>query len=219
MSLTIHTNSGLSMLMQSAIAAAKTITAATNADPGVFTSATHGYSDGDLILLQVEGMTEVNERVFQVYASDATTFKLEDVDGASGIDTTGFGVFISGTAKKLTMGTSVVGVQDFSPSGGEPKYLDTTTVHDLNDRQIVSGASAMSYSLTLQWDPANAAQVAMLAAYKAAAAKAFKITWPNGRTVMFYGTVGFSGMPGGGKQAVTTVTCGIALEADPTFGS
>lgn len=219
MSLTIHTNSGLAMLMQSAIAAAKTITAATNADPGVFTSVAHGYSDGDIILLEVEGMPELNQRLFQVYAKATDTFQLEDVDGASGIDTTNLGTFISGTAKKLTMGTSIVGVQDYNPAGGDPKMLDTTTVHDLNDRQIVNGASAMSYGLAMQWDPANAAQQAMLAAYKAATPKGFKITWPNGRTCMFYGTVGFTGMPGGGKQGVTTTNCAIALEADPTYGS
>lgn len=219
MSLTIHTNSSLAMLMQSAIAAAKTITAATNADPGVFTSVAHGYADGDIILLEVDGMPELNQRLFQVYAKATDTFQLEDVDGASGIDTTSLGTFLSGTAKKLTMGTSVVGVQDFNPSGGDPKMTDTTTVHDINDRQMVNGASAMSYGLTMQWDPANAGQQAMLAAYKAAASRGFKITWPNGRTCMFYGTVGFTGMPGGGKQAVTTTTCAVALEADPTYGS
>ncbi len=218
MSLTIHTNSGLAMLMQSAIASAKVITAATNADPGVFTSTTHGYNDGDIILLEVEGMPELNQRLFQVYAKATDTFQLEDIDGASGIDTTDMGTFISGTAKKITFGISVTGVQDYSPSGGEAKMLDTTTVNDINDRQIVNGASAMEYKLVIQWDPANAAQQAMLAAYKAAAARGFKITWPNGRTVMFYGTVGFSGMPGGGKQGVTTTTCAIALEADPTYG-
>lgn len=219
MSLTIHKNAGLAMLMQSAIAAAKTITAVTNADPGVFTSVAHGYADGDIILLEVEGMPELNERLFQVYAKATDTFQLEDVDGASGIDTTSLGTFISGTAKKLTMGTSIVGVQDYNPSGGEPKMLDTTTVHDLTDRQIINGASPMAYSLVMQWDPANTAQAAMLAAYKAASPRGFKITWPNGRTCMFYGTVGFSGMPGGGKQGVTTTTCAIALEADPTYGS
>ena len=219
MALTIHKNSGLAMLMQSAIAAPKTITIATNADPGVFTSTAHGYNDGDIILLEIDGMPDLNERLFQVYAKATDTFQLEDVDGISGIDTTSLGTFISGTAKKLTMGISIVGVQEFAPSGGEPKYLDTTTVHDLNDRQVVNGSTAMSYSLTFQWDPANAAQAAMLAAFKASAQRGFKITWPNGRTCMFYGTVGFSGMPGGGNQGITTTTAGVALEADPTYGS
>ena len=219
MSLTIHKNAGLAMLMQSAIAAPKVITAATNADPGVFTNTGHGYNDGDIILIEIDGMPDLNERLFQVYAKATDTFQLEDVDGASGIDTTSLGTFISGTAKKITLGISIVGVQEFAPSGGEPKYLDTTTVHDINDRQVINGATAMAYGLTFQWDPANAGQAAMLAAYKAAAARGFKITWPNGRTCMFYGTVGFAGMPGGGKQGVTTTTASVALEADPTYGS
>ena len=93
--MTIHYNSGLAMLMQSAIAAAKTITAATNAAPGVFTSTAHGYTDGDHILLEVEGMPTLNKRVFQVYASATNTFQLEGIDGASGIDTTLLGAAAS----------------------------------------------------------------------------------------------------------------------------
>lgn len=219
MALTIHKNAGLAMLMQSAIGSPIVIATVTNADPGVLGSVGHGLVDGDIILFKNDGMPELNDRLFQVYAKTLDAFSLEDVDGASGIDTTSLGTFISGTVQKLTMGISIVGVQEFSPSGGEPKYLDTTTVHDLNDRQVVNGSTAMSYSLTFQWDPANAAQAAMLAAFKASAQRGFKITWPNGRTCMFYGTVGFSGMPGGGKQGITTTTAGVALEADPTYGS
>ena len=110
--MTIHTNAGLAMLMQSAIAAQKTITAATNADPGVFTSVAHGYNDGDLVLLEIEGMPTLNNRVVQIYAKATDTFQLEDIDGASGIDTTNLGTFLSGTAKKLTMGISITALND-----------------------------------------------------------------------------------------------------------
>lgn len=216
--MTIYKNAGLTMLMQSAIAAAKTITAATNADPGVFTSVAHGYDDGDLILLEVEGMPTLNNRPFQVYAKAVDTFQLEDIDGASGIDTTSLGTFISGTAKKLTMGTSITGVQEFEPSGGNPKFLDTTTVHDQTDKQTVQGATALSYGLTMQWDPANAGQQAMNAAFLAATSKVFKITWPNGRYVMFYGSVGYNMAPGGSNQGVTTSPAAVAMEGNPTYG-
>lgn len=216
--MTIYTNAGLAMLMQSAIAAAKTITAATNADPGVFTSVAHGYSDGDLILLEVDGMPTLDKRIFQIYAKATDTFQLEDIDGASGIDTTSLGTFLSGTAKKLTMGTSISGVQEFSPSGGDPKFVPTTTVHDLTDKQTVLGATALSYGLTMQWDPANTGQQAMNAAFLAAASRAFKITWPSGRYVMFYGTVGYNMAPGGASQGVTTSPAALALEGHPTYG-
>lgn len=216
--MTIHTNAGLAMLMQSAIAAQKTITAATNADPGVFTSVAHGYNDGDLVLLEIEGMPTLNNRVVQIYAKATDTFQLEDIDGASGIDTTNLGTFLSGTAKKLTMGISITGVQEFSPTGGDVKFLDTTTVHDTSDKQTVAGSTALSYGLTMQWDPANAGQQAMNAAFLAATPKAFKITWPNGRYAMFYGSVGYNMAPGGSNQGVTTSPAAVALEGLPTYG-
>lgn len=216
--MTIYTNSGLAMAMESAIAASKTITAATNADPGVFTSVAHGYSDGDIILIECLGMTEVADRLFVVYAKATDTFQLEDIDGASGINTTNYGVFVSGTAKKVTLGTTFTGVQEFSPSGGDPKFLDTTTVHDKVDKQVIVGASPMSYTLTMQWDPADTAQAAMIEAFRLSSNKAFKITWPSGRFAMFYGTVGYSGMPGGSSQGVTTSPAAIAMTGAPTYG-
>lgn len=216
--MTIHYNSGLAMLMQSAIAAAKTITAATNAAPGVFTSVAHGYNDGDHILLEVEGMPTLNKRVFQVYAKATDTFQLEGIDGASGVDTTSLGTFTSGTAKKLTMGTSITGVGQFSPTGGEPKFVNTTTVHDLSDKQAINGATAQSFGLTMQWDPSNAGQQAMNAAFLASASKAFKITWPNGRFMMFYGSVGYNMAPGGSSQDVTTSPAAVTFEGNPTYG-
>ncbi len=216
--MTIYTNSGLGMAMESAIGATKTISAATNAAPGVFTSNAHGFTDGDKILLTVLGMSQVNGRIFTVYASDTNTFQLENAAGTGALSTATWGVFTSGTAAEITFGTTITGVQEFSPQGGDIKFLDTTTVHDTSDKQTVVGASATSYNLTMQWDPGDAAQAAMIAAFEARANKAFKITWPNGRHAMFYGTVGYSGMPGGSSQGVTTSPAAIAMNGTPTYG-
>lgn len=209
--MTVHTNSGLKLYMESAIAAAKTLTAATNAAPGVFTSAAHGYSNGDIVLLQVQGMTEVNGRLFKVVSVATDTFRIADVDGSTGVDTTNYGVFSSGTAKKVTLGTTITGVQEFSPAGGDIKTVSTTTVTDTVDTEIVVGASAMSYNLTMQWDPASAAQQAMIAAFQTRANKAFKVLYPDGAHFLFYGTVGYTGAAGGGNQGVTTSPAKISM--------
>lgn len=215
---TIYKNSGLRMAMQSAIAAAKTISAATNTAPGVFTSTAHGFTNGDIVLLEVQGMIEVNNRLFQVMNVAANTFNLEGVDGVTGIDTTSYGVFTSGTAKLVTLGTTITGVSDFAPQGGDIKFLDTTTVQDVNDTQIAAGATALSYNLTFQWDPADAAQAAMNAASKLGEQKAFRILWPNNTYAMFYGSVGFNGAPGGGNQGITTTQGAVAMSGAPTYG-
>ncbi|MDP1925771.1 MAG: phage tail tube protein [Thiobacillus sp.] len=217
--MTIYTNSGLQMSMQSAVAAAKTITAITNAAPGVFGCTANGYSNGDLLLLEIEGMTQLNKRVVEVVSVATDTFQIAGPDGATGMDTTNFGTFTSGTAKKLTMGTSITGCQGFTSSGGDIKFEDSTTVQDTVDKQIVTGASALSYGLDLQWDPANAGQQAMQAAFEVRASKAFRIQWPSGAYVMFYGSVGYSGAPGGAKQGITTTNAAIAAEGNLTIAA
>ena len=82
---------------------ATTITAATQADPVVVTtSAPHGYSVGDeIIITGVVGMTELNNKRFRLSAVGATTFDIEDLDGVD-IDGTGFTAYISGgSASKI----------------------------------------------------------------------------------------------------------------------
>lgn len=209
--MTIKTNSGLKLFMESAIATAKTISGITKAAPGVVSSTTHGFVNNDIVLLEVQGMIELNGRLFKVVNVAADSFQLAGVDGTTGIDTTLYNTFSSGTAKKVTLGTSITGVQEFTFSGGDIKTVDTTTVNDLVDTQIVVGAAAQAADLTMQWDPSSAAQQAMIAAFQTRANKGFKVMWPDGAFVLWYGTVGYTGAPGGGKQGVTTSPAKITM--------
>lgn len=209
--MTIKTNSGLKLFMESAIATAKTISGITKAAPGVVSSTAHGFTNNDIVLLEVQGMVELNGRLFKVVNVAADTFQLAGVDGTTGIDTTLYNTFSSGTVKKVTLGTSITGVQEFTFSGGDIKTVDTTTVNDLVDTQIVVGAAAQAADLTMQWDPSSAAQQAMIAAFQTRANKGFKVMWPDGAFVLWYGTVGYTGAPGGGKQGVTTSPAKITM--------
>ena len=77
-------------------ATAKTITAATKASPGVLTSNSHGFSNGDEIFIaSVGGMTELNGRNYRVANSTTNTFTLTDLFGVA-INTTSFTTYTSG---------------------------------------------------------------------------------------------------------------------------
>lgn len=218
--MSIHTNSGLKLYMESAIASPTTITAITKAAPGVFSAAGHIFANGDAVLLEVQGMVELNGLLVSIVNVVASTsFQVAGVDGVTGLDTTLFSTFASGTAKKVTLGTTITGVQDFSFGGGEIKVTDTTTVNDTVDTQIVVGATAQSADMTMQWDPSSAAQAAMINAFKTRANKGFKVVWPDGANVKFYGTVGYTGAPGGGKQSVTTSPAKITMLGGLTIQS
>lgn len=77
--------------------AAKNITAITNANPGVFTSAAHGFANGNRVFVTgVGGTTQVNRDTFFIVQNvTANTFTLTTTDGAA-IDTTSYGVYTSG---------------------------------------------------------------------------------------------------------------------------
>jgi hypothetical protein len=77
-------------------ASAKTITAITQASPGVITSNSHGLSNGDEIYIAaVVGMTELNGRNYRVAGATTNTFTLVDLFG-NAINTTGFTAYTSG---------------------------------------------------------------------------------------------------------------------------
>ena len=80
-----------------------TITAITNANPGVITATAHGLSDGDHITFAgVDGMTELNGNEYLVDDATANTFTLTTI-GGSPIDTTSYGIFVAHSATILLL--------------------------------------------------------------------------------------------------------------------
>ena len=80
----------------------KTITAITQANPAVVTSNSHGYNNGDEILITaVVGMTQLNSKRFLVANVTTNTFELTNKDGVD-TDGTAFTAYVSGgTANKV----------------------------------------------------------------------------------------------------------------------
>lgn len=86
------------------------ISAITQADPGVITAASydsdisgHGFNDHatirDVVLIDgIDGMEELNARLFLVEYIDSTTFSLKSFDGLTAIDTSGYDAYSSGGA-------------------------------------------------------------------------------------------------------------------------
>ena len=74
----------------------KTISAITKANPAVVTATSHGYSNGDhVIISSVVGMNQVNNRTFKVANQATNTFQLQDVDG-NNINSSDYQTYTSG---------------------------------------------------------------------------------------------------------------------------
>lgn len=202
----------VAVAMQSAIAAAKTITAITKANPGVVSSTAHGYANGDIVFLSVLGMWQLNDKPVRVAGVTTDTFQLE------GVDTTAFDTFTSGTAEKVTLGTSITTATNISSSGGDFEMIDTTTIHG-NARQQQPGLpSATSFTMDHIWDVTDAGLLALKTASDAQAKRVFKFTFGTGGKVMlFAGYVGAALLPGGSAQQLVTTSAVITMNGTPTY--
>lgn len=217
---TVRKMSNVAVAMQSALGAAKTITGITKAAPGVVT-ASHDYSNGDYVVLTVQGMNQLNGRVFRVIAVASTvSFQLEDIATAAGISTLLFDTFTSGTAQKITFGTSITTMAEVTLSGGDFAKLDTTTIHTNLRSEIPGAASPISMDVNHLWDVSDAGQLALKAASDSQALSAFKFTFGVGGTIMvFTGYVGHTGVPIAGAQDVIKTSSNISAAGLPTYYS
>lgn len=203
--------SNVQVAMQSALAAADTVSAITKANPGVATATAHGMSNGAFILGNIEGMKELNGRVFRIANIAANTFELE------GEDTTNYDTFTSGNVQEVTFGTSFGTVRGLTTNGGDFPFIDTTTIHDKVATQIPGIASAISYQFEHIWDIANVALLAMKLASDTKTQRAFKFTFANGAIMVFNGYCGATLIPAGNAQDLVTTQTTITMFGSPTY--
>lgn len=196
--------------MQSAIAAAKTITAISKTNPAVVSCTAHGYSNGDIVFVLAEGMFQVDARVFRVASVTTDSFALE------GENSTQFDDFISGTVAKSTLGTTITTATTISSSGGDFAMIDKTTIHQNTRSEMPGLPNAINYSMEHIWDPSDAGLKAMKVASDLQQRRVFKFTIGDA-IVLFAGYVGCTLLPGGQAQDLVKTTSVFTLDGTPTY--
>jgi len=165
-------------------AAAKTISAASNANPAVLTSTAHGYVDDDIVLY-LSGWEDANERVFKVNQTAADTFETLGLNTAS---TTYFPASSgTGTTKLISTWVEMPQVLNVNFTGGEPKFALIEPLASRNPISQFIGFNAVNGTITLGHDPANATYIAMLNLSRTATAVAFKVVGGSGGVSYGYG--------------------------------
>lgn len=111
---------------------AKSITGATRANPVEVTAVNHGFTTGDAVFIRaVNGMTNINNRVFRVGPTTTDSFQLLNPDG-SNVNGSGYNNYSSGgTAQRCTLPSCEITV--------------TSNNHGFaaNDHIFISGVSGM----------------------------------------------------------------------------
>ncbi len=203
--------SNIAVAMQSALGSDITITAITKASEGVC-SATNSLSNGDFVVLTILGMWQLNDRVARVKSTSGSAFTLE------GVDTTLFDTFTSGTANKITFGTSITTATSVSSSGGDFDFIDTTTIHGNAKSQIPGLPNPATFSFDNSWDVSDSGLLAMKVAAEAQAKRSFKFTFgTGGQIATFNGYCGATLLPGGSAQGLVTTSTVITMNGTPTY--
>lgn len=135
---------GTTLKVETALAAAKTITVVTLASPCVVTAVGHGYANGDIIKITgIVGTEELNDRAFVAAAITTDTFTLK------GVDSTSYSAYVSGgSAQKATM--TEVGKVDAIPTifAGQANTINTTHLKSRRTENIQGLASSGTCSLS-----------------------------------------------------------------------
>jgi hypothetical protein len=126
-----------------------TITGITQASVAVVTAPAHGYASGARVILQnISGMTELNNRQVVITVLTANTFSLADADGVTAINSTAYSSYASGgTANKIVELTTTYEADDL-PTLAFAQSADTLYItHKNHPLRKVTRASHTSWSL------------------------------------------------------------------------
>lgn len=208
------TNVGVDV--QTALAAAVTVTNISKASTGVVTySGAVDPTNGDYITLTSNGMSEVADRVFRIANVNgaANTFELEAED------TTDYGTFVSGSYQVITYGASMTTAQNINVTGGETEYADVTTIHDLVRKRVPTIVSPMSLAMDNIFDLTDPAFVELNKAHKAKAKRAIRLRFGTGAKMVLTGYASAAGVPTGQAQGVVQMKVAIEAQNMPTVYS
>lgn len=158
--------------------AAVNISGATQADPVVVTTATHGYTTGDEVYITgVEGMTELNGRSFKITVLTATTFSLQLMDGTTDLDGTGYTAYSgsAGTSEKVYEITTTYTAPDLSTLNYVQSADTVTLVHPSYPPSELTRTSDTSWSLDeIAFSPTVARPTALSSTIGVAGSEVYK---------------------------------------------
>ncbi len=199
---------GSKIYFSSTLAAAKTVTAATNADPSVLTATAHGYSDGDELLF-TSGWEDATDSVFKADQLTADTLSL------LGLNTTDTNFYPAGTGagtlQKISNWTEIPQVASISTNGGDARFTTITPLAKRNDINVPTGFNAMSMTVSMYHDPSNANYQAMLVLARSLKKVAFKLVLSGGAVAYGYGYVSVSEAPTLNRNQANQVNAALTM--------
>ena len=209
----ISLSNGTTVSISNGFDAAKTITATTNASPGVATSTAHGFNDGDYVVVN-SGWVRLSERVVRVDNSTVNTFDLE------GVDTSNTTIFPAGggagSAKKVAGWTQLTQILSSSSTGGEQQFWEGQFLEGDRQIRIPTTKSAAGISFTIADDPSLPGYILAKQANDDRLPRAVMLTLANGAKLLYNAYISLSTIPSLNVNEPMQVEVTLSLLADPS---
>jgi hypothetical protein len=150
-----------------------TITAITQANPAVITSA-NAYVNGDVVKITgVVGMTEINDQVVIVTGVTATTFI------ATGVDSTGYGAYVSGGVLDMADFSNFCELSNYNRQGGSSPEIDATTICSTATEYEIGLPDFGTTALDFNFAPDTAIQAALGTFHSSGDTMGVRVTLPK----------------------------------------
>ncbi len=197
-----YTSVGVSFYISQTFASAKTITTASNANPALLTSVSHGYSDGGEVLF-TSGWERANNGVFRVDQQSADTFQL------LGLNTTNTNLYASGSGlgetKLISSWIELPQVLGITTSGGEARNIEVRPLKSLQGFNLNDGFTPASVSFNIGYDQALANWATLLDISRSQTLVAYKRVG-NGGSTYGYGQFSMTEQPNESSGQVISAT-------------
>ena len=204
---------GSTVAIASGYGASKTMSALTNADPGVATlEASHGVVEGDFIEV-TSGWSRLTDKIVRAGTVSTNDEQLE------GYDTTSTTVYPAGSGagsvREITGWTQLSQILSSSFSGGEQQFTDYQFLESDAAKRIPTFKSPAQVTFQVADDPTLAGYILAKEANDDRQARAIKITLSNGAILLYNAYVSIATLPSLSVNEVMSVQVTLSLLNEP----
>jgi hypothetical protein len=204
---------GALVAIASGYGVAKTMSAITNANPGVATlEASHGVVAGDYLEV-TSGWSRLTDKIVR-----AGTVATNDVP-LLGIDTLLTSIYPAlggaGTVREITGWTQMSQILSSSSSGGEQQFLEYQFLEADAQKRIPTFKSAAGLTFSVADDPTLAGYILASTANDDRLPRAVRITLPSGAVILYNAYISLNKTPSLTVNEIMAVEVTLSLLAEP----
>lgn len=193
--------------------ASKTMSAVTNANPGVATlEASHGIIVGDVFEV-TSGWSRLTNKIVRASVVSTNDVSLESQNTTStSIYAAGSG---TGSIREISGWTQLAQILDSQSNGGEQQFLEYQFLEDDQQKRIPTTKSASGLQLQIADDPTLAGYILCETANDDRLQRAVRITLPNGSKLYYNAYVSLNKTPSMNVNQLMSVEVTLSLLAEP----